>query len=110
MRDGNGSHRLQRSNLGLRGDMGDRLGTNGPGNGIVSGWRGERQESGGRRAAVAISGAVADGGNRVSNGQDVTDKGDNHDHNHIEEVIHSNNEQHEHPVIKGRLEQAVNRR
>ena len=59
---------------------------------------------------MAITGAVAAAGNRVSNGQHFKDKGDNHDHNHIEEVIHSNNDQHEFPVITGRLEQAVNRR
>ena len=57
---------------------------------------------------MAITGAVAAVGNRVSNGQHVKDKGDNH--NDIKEVIHSNNEYHEHPVITGRLEQPVNRR
>ena len=59
---------------------------------------------------MPITGAVAGGGNRVSNGQHVKDKGDNHEHNDIEEVIHSNNEHHKHPVITGRLEQPVNRR
>ena len=63
-----------------------------------------------RRAAVAITGTVAAVGNWASNGQHVRDKGDNHDHNHIKEVIHSNNDQHDFPVIAGRLEQAVNRR
>ena len=49
-----------------------------------------------RRAAVAITGAVAAVGNRVSNGQLVSDSGDNHEHNHndIEEVIQSNNGHH----------------
>ena len=86
--------------------MGNRLGTNGTVSRVARGAAG----IGGRRAAVAITGAVAGGGNRVSNGQHVKDRGDNHDHNHIEEVIHSNNDQHEFPVITDRLEQAVNRR
>ena len=55
--------------------------------------------------------AVAAAGNRVSNGQHVSDSGDNHghNHNHIEEVIHSNNEHHEYPVSTGRLEQLADR-
>ncbi len=47
-------------------------------------------------------------GNRVSNRHNVSDNGGNH--NHIEEVIHSNSEHHEHLVITGRFEQPVNRR
>ena len=112
-RDGNGGYRLQRGNLDLRGDMGDRHGTNGTGNGTVSGVALVGTIIGGKRQAVApIACAVADVGNRVSNGQHVRDSADNHelDHNDIEEVIHSNNERHEHPVNLGRLEQPVNRR
>ena len=106
-----GGYRLQRNNLGLRGDRSDRLGINGTDSGIVSrvAW-GAAIIGGKRRAAVAITGAVADGGNWVSNGQYVKDKGDNHKHIDIEEVIHSNNDHREYPVITGRLEQAVNRR
>ncbi len=59
---------------------------------------------------MAITGAVAAVSNRVSNGQHVRDNGDNHEHNDIEEVIHSNNDHHEFPVITGQLEQPVNRR
>ncbi len=61
---------------------------------------------------MAITGAVAAVSNPVSSGQLVSDSGDNHEHDHnsIEEVIHSNSEHHEYPVITGRLEQAVNRR
>ena len=59
---------------------------------------------------MAITGTVAGGGNRVSNGQHVKDKGDNHDHNHIEEVIHSNNDHRDYPVIMGRLDHPVSRR
>ena len=59
---------------------------------------------------MSITSAVADAGSRVSNRQHVRDNGDNHDHNHIEEVIHSNNDNHRFPVITDRLEQAVNRR
>jgi len=50
------------------------------------------------------------GKNHVSNGQNVSDNGDNHDHNHIEEVKHGNNEHPEFPVDTGRLDQSVNRR
>ncbi len=46
----------------------------------------------------------------VGNGQKVKDKGDSDNHNHIEEVIHSNDDHHEFPVITGPLEQPVNRR
>ena len=59
---------------------------------------------------MAITGAVAAVGSPVSNGQHVRDNGDNHEHNDIEEVIHSNNEHNEYPVITGRSKQAVNRR
>ena len=91
--------------------MGDRLGTNGTDDGVVSRVaRGVTGIGGKRRAVVSITSDIADGGNRVCNGQNVIDIGDNHDHNHIEEVIHSNNDQHEFPVITARLEQAVNRR
>ena len=57
-----------------------------------------------------ITGAVVAVSNRVSKGQHVSDKGDNHEHNDIKEVIHSNNDQREFPVITGRSEQPVNRR
>lgn len=64
-----------------------------------------------RKAVVPITGAVAAGGNGVGKGQHTRDKGDADDnHNHIEEVIHSNSDQHEFPVITGRLEQPVNQR
>ena len=64
-----------------------------------------------RKAVVPITGAVADGGNGVGKEQHVGDKGEADDnHNHIAEVIHSNNDHHEFPVITGRLEQPVNRR
>ena len=110
-RDGNGGYRLQRSNLDLCGDMGDRLGTNGTGSGVVSCVARGAAGIGGKRQAVApITRAVAAVGNRVSNGQHVKDKSDNHEHNDIEEVIHSNNDQHEDPVITGRSEQPLNRR
>ena len=66
---------------------------------------------GGKRRAVApIIGAVAAVSNRVSNGQHVSDKGDNHERNDIEEVIHSDNGHYELPVITGRLELPLNRR
>ena len=111
MRDGNGGYRLQRSNLDLRGDMGDRLGTDGPDNGVISRVaRGAARIGEKRKAVVPITGAVAVVGYRVSNRQHVSDSGDNHEHNDIEEVIHSNNKHHEYPVITGRSEQAVNRR
>ena len=74
--------------------------------------RGAARIGGKRKAALPIAGAVADGGNTVSSGQPVSNKGDNHDHdhNHIEEVIHNNNDHRGFPVISGRLEQPVNRR
>ena len=56
--------------------------------------------------AVPITGAAADDGNRVNNGHNVSDYGENH--NHIKEVIHHNNHQHGFPVVTGRLEQPVN--
>ena len=74
------------------------------------GRRGAAIIEGKRQAVAPITGAVAAVDNRVGNGQHVRDKGDNHDHNHIEEVIHSTNEYHEFRVISGRLEQTVNRR
>ena len=110
-RGGNGGYRLQRSNLDLRGDMGDSLGTNGTGNCTVSRVALVATIIGGKRRAVApITGAVAAVSNRVSNRQHVSDSGDNHEHNDIEEVIHSNSEHHEYPVITGRLAQPVSRR
>ena len=59
---------------------------------------------------MAIIGAVVTVSNRVSNGQHVSDNGDNHEYIDIEEVIHSNNDHDEYPVITGLSEQAVNRR
>ena len=63
------------------------------GNGVVSnvaqrvaGTRVKQQD------AATITRDVADGDHRVWNGQHVGDNGDNHNHNHIEEVKHSNNE------------------
>ncbi|MDE2844992.1 MAG: hypothetical protein OXN21_16680 [Chloroflexota bacterium] len=41
-------------------------------------------------------------GNHVNHGQNVNDNGDNHDHNHIEEVKHSNNEHPEFPAATKR--------
>ena len=62
-----------------------------------------------RKAVVPITGVVAAVGNCVGKGQHVGDKGDADDnHNHIAEVIHSNNDHHEFPVITGRSEQSVN--
>ena len=91
--------------------MGDRLGLAQADSGVVSRVaRGAAVVRAKRQPAAPITGAVAGGGNRVSNGQHAKDKGDNHDHNHIEEVIHSNSEHQEFPVITDRLEQAVNRR
>ena len=59
-----------------------------------------------RLVLVPTTGAVADGGNRVSNRENVGNYGDNH----IEEVIHSNNNHRDFPAVMGRLEQPVNRR
>ena len=64
-----------------------------------------------RKAVVPITGAVAAVGNCVGKGQHTRDKGEADDnHNHIAEVIHSDNDHHEFPVITARLEQPVNRR
>ncbi len=72
---------------------------------LYPGWRRGWQESG-EMDVLPITAAAA--GNRVSNRHNLSDNGGNH--NHIEEVIHSNRERHEHPVITGLLEQPVNRR
>ena len=110
MRDGNESYRLQRSNQALRGDMGDRVGFNGARNGVVSRVVRSVEGIGGKGQPVAsIPGALAAVSNRVSNGQYVRGKGDNYNHNHIEEVNHSNNGQHEFPVITGRWLKPANR-
>ena len=61
-----------------------------------------------QQAVAPITRAVGAGGNRVGNGQDAGDHGDNH--KHVEEVIRSNNDHPGFHVIPGRLEQPVNRR
>ena len=82
----------------------------GAGNGVVSNAAQRAAGIGGnRRAVVPIANAVAIVGNRGSDRKKVSDKGDNHNSNHIEEVIHSNNEHPGFPVITGRLEQPANR-
>ena len=62
------------------------------------------------QVVAPIISAVADVGNRIGNGQNVSDHGDNYNQIHIEEVIDSNNNDHrELFVIRGRLLQPVNR-
>ncbi len=69
--------------------------------------RSGRRELGGKRRAIApITNAVT----VVGNGPNVSDNDDNYNSNHIEEVIHSNNEHPGFTVITGRLEQPANRR
>ena len=50
------------------------------------------------------------GKSHVSNGQNVSDNGDNHDYYHTEEVKHSNNEHPEFQAAMSRLDQPLNRR
>jgi len=68
----------------------------------------------GRQALVPIAAAVANVGSRdgksVGNRHHVSVNSDNHDHNHIQEVILRNNHNRELPAITHRLEQPVNRR
>ena len=59
------------------------------------------------QVVAPIASIVADGGNRVGNGQNG---GDNYNQIHMEEVIDDNNEHPGFPLITGRLEQPVNRR
>ncbi|MYC35733.1 MAG: hypothetical protein F4X66_02295 [Chloroflexi bacterium] len=63
-----------------------------------------------RQVVASITGAVASVGNRGGNEEHVGDKGDYHNSDHIEEVIHSNNDYCEFLAATGRLEQPVNRR
>ena len=60
-----------------------------------------------RQVAVPITSAVAAGGNRVSDRENVSGNGDNH--NHTEEVLHSDQDHRELPSVTGRLERPVNR-
>ncbi len=63
------------------------------------------------QAVAPIISAVAAVGNRIGNGQNVSDHSDNYNQIHIEEVIDSKNNDHrELSVIRRRLEQPVNRR
>ena len=87
-----------------------RLGTNGTDSGVASAvTRGAVRTGGKPRAVAPITSTVADVGNRAGNGQHVSDSGDNYDHDYVEEVIHSNNVNHEFPALTDRLEQPVNR-
>ena len=47
--------------------------------------------------------------NRSGNTRTAGDNGDNHDHNHIEEVIYDNDAHLGVPVITGRLENSADR-
>lgn len=49
-------------------------------------------------------------GNRVNNRHNVSENCDNYNQIHIEEVINDDDNHPEFPVIKGPLEQQVNRR
>ena len=62
------------------------------------------------QVVAPIISAIADVGNRIGNGQNVSNNGDNYNQIHIEEVIDSRNKDHrELSVIKGRWLQTVNR-
>ena len=53
---------------------------------------------------------VASAISAVGNRQRVSDNHDNHNHNHIQEVINGNNEHPAFAAVADRLEQPVNRR
>jgi len=87
------------------------LADTGMGSGVVSNVVPRVGEIGVKQHAVApISNAGANGGNRVRDRQHVSkknDNGDNHDYNHVKEVI--NDDEHpEFPAATGRLKQLVN--
>ena len=108
-------HGLSRCCLGIKGP-GHRLavvrrhrqGKVRTGNGVISRVaQGVAGIGGNGHGVTSNTSTVAGVGNWVGKEQKVRDNGDNH--NHIEEVIHSNNDRHDFPASTGRLELSGNR-
>ena len=113
--DGVSRHPLRRQGSYIRVALARRRrhGRVGTGNGVVS-QVAQRVAGTGVKLQVQvvapIISAVADIGNRIDNGQNVSNNGDNCNQIHIEEVIDSKSNDHrELTVVRGRLLQPVNR-